>query len=149
MVKSTKTQEKNFGNISYVNGVISGVIHNPLYKKLESVILLIDNNIIYVGDIEPQKEVDITKCEVIPIDAHYYSEIVDYVESKSSLKKIILQQRRGIFEYFADYNFNDFYNNPQIIAFTSNGKEFNAQTYSNYDANGITLYSINIDVDVK
>lgn len=149
VVKSTKTQEKNFGNISYVNGVISGVIHNPLYKKLESVILLIDNNIIYVGDIEPQKEVDITKCEVIPIDAHYYSEIVDYVESKSSLKKIILQQRRGIFEYFADYNFNDFYNNPQIIAFTSNGKEFNAQTYSNYDANGITLYSINIDVDMK
>lgn len=149
VVKSTKTQEKNFGNISYVNGVISGVIHNPLYKKLESVILLIDNNIIYVGDIEPQKEVDITKCEVIPIDAHYYSEIVDYVESKSSLKKIILQQRRGIFEYFADYNFNDFYNNPQIIAFTSNGKEFNTQTYSNYDANGITLYSINIDVDVK
>lgn len=149
VVKSTQKDEDNFFDIEYYNGSVSGIIHNPLDTKLESAMIILDNNMIYIGDIEPQASIDVTQYELIPIATNSFDGIIEYMENNSNLKKVVLEQRRSVFEYFADHNKNDFWKNPQLIAFTSKEQDFTAQNVSNYDTRGITLYSINLNVDTK
>ena len=48
---------------------------------------------------------------------------------------------------FLDYNSKDAEKNPQFIAFDAEKKKFNAQSISDYDTNGITMYSIDMAID--
>ena len=147
IMRSSEETDMHFGEIKYYNGRISGTIYNSFDHKLECGMLIINNVMVYIGDIEAHEEIDLEKCEVYSIDTTLYSTVMQHMDKDNHMSKTVTEQRRSILEYFLDYNSKDAEKNPQFIAFDAEKKKFNAQSISDYDTNGITMYSIDMAID--
>ena len=143
-------------DLSFFDGQIQGTVTSNYPEPLENAALVLYNQLISIGRIEPGETVDLTGREVIYGAANYGYVMAEQITGAARYREGDMEdeeyvqalQRTNLLAYYLDEVFQNTRMGARIIGFAQNGSQPGFLKDTVYETYGTTLITVPVDVNL-
>lgn len=154
-----KSEDVNGESLVHVNmnmfgDKVSGTVTNNLETNIENAAILVYNKVIFLNNIPAKSTIDLENMKIYTYNPKFKYGLTDEiaglkVDEKGYIKEgyMLQNQKKTLLDFYLEKRFSVYNNNAYLIGFTSDMNQLELQLDSSYDAYGMTMIEVPVDVD--
>lgn len=146
------------GDINSFGGEISGTLTNNYSQEVEDVAILLYNQMIFVGHMDPGQTVQLDDLKVIYGATNFGYAVAEQITGASRFKEdkdiedtayVEALERTNLLSFYMDNYLSGYHQEARVVAFSKDKEETGFLKNSSYETYGSTLLTSAVDVNYE